>query len=244
MIGIIGGNGVAATNKLCQLIEEKQTKLGAFRDAHHQEMLIWQATQAPSRSMFLEGRGPSWIEDYVEIGKRLKSCGCDTLCMCCNTAHYAIDLLEKEIGLPFINLLDVVALECYRLGVKRVGMMCSDGLRKVELYDKRFNIFAPEIDLVYPDQDVQRLVTLGICNAKNAIRFKSERLETEHPANLFSQVCQHLIEEKGVDCIVAGCTDIRNVFYPSKGFVSGNSHVLYVDSLEVLSDEIVRLSDK
>ena len=68
MIGVIGGNGVVATNRLCQLIEEKLTELGAYRDAHHPEMIIWQATQAASRSMYLEGRGPSWIEDYIEIG--------------------------------------------------------------------------------------------------------------------------------------------------------------------------------
>lgn len=67
MIGVIGGNGVAATNKLLSLIEENKTINGAFRDAHHPEMIIWQATQAPSRSMYLEGRGPSWIEDYVNI---------------------------------------------------------------------------------------------------------------------------------------------------------------------------------
>lgn len=88
MIGIIGGNGVAATNKLNCLIEERLTREGAFRDAHHPEIITWQATQAPSRSMYLEGRGPSWIEDYVEIGEKLKSCGCTELCMCCNTAHY------------------------------------------------------------------------------------------------------------------------------------------------------------
>ena len=75
MIGVIGGNGVAASNKLCQLVEEGLTRNGAFRDAHHPEMIIWQATQAPSRSMYLEGRGPSWIEDYVEIGKMMKACG-------------------------------------------------------------------------------------------------------------------------------------------------------------------------
>ena len=105
MIGIIGGGGVAATNKLNTLIEEKLTKLGAYRDCHHPEILTWQATKAPSRSMYLEGRGPSWIEDYVDIGKRLKDCGCTKLCMCCNTAHYAIDILEKETNLPFINFL-------------------------------------------------------------------------------------------------------------------------------------------
>lgn len=56
MIGIIGGNGVAATNRLAELLEEKFVKDGAYRDAHHPEMIIWQATQAPSRSMYLEGR--------------------------------------------------------------------------------------------------------------------------------------------------------------------------------------------
>ena len=83
MIGIIGGNGVAATNRLCQLIEERCTRKGAFRDGHHPEMLIWQATKVPSRSMYLEGKGPNWIEDYVEIGRKMKECGCTKLCMCC-----------------------------------------------------------------------------------------------------------------------------------------------------------------
>ena len=49
MIGVIGGNGVAATNRLCALVEEKMTNSGAYRDAHHPEMIIWQATQVPSR---------------------------------------------------------------------------------------------------------------------------------------------------------------------------------------------------
>ena len=64
MLGVIGGNGVAATNRLCQLIEQKMTEVGAFRDVHHPEMIIWQATQAPSRSMYLEGRGESFIPDF------------------------------------------------------------------------------------------------------------------------------------------------------------------------------------
>lgn len=109
MIGIIGENGVAATNKLLQLIEEKITKNGAFRDYHHPEMIAWQATRAPSRSMYLEGRGESFLDDYIRIGKHLKDCGCDTLCMCCNTAHYFIDELETKIGIKLINILDEVA---------------------------------------------------------------------------------------------------------------------------------------
>ena len=234
MIGVIGGNGVAATNRLCQLIEEKLTKGGAFRDAHHPEMIIWQATHAPSRSMYLEGRGPSWIEDYVEIGNKMKSIGCDELCMCCNTAHYAIDELERNIGIHFVNLLDLVALQCHRIGAQKIGMMCSDGLCKVGLYEKRFSIHAPEIKIVYPDAKNQELVTMGICNAKNNTRFADKTTEPLHPYNCFYSVCRHLIDEKHVDCIVAGCTDISNVFTFAE-----TDDCQYVDSLIVLADYIV-----
>ena len=136
MIGIIGGNGVAATNRLLQLVEMRIVNMGGYRDAHHPEIIAWQATQVPSRSMYLEGRGESFIPGYVDIGRKLKACGCTKLCMCCNTAHYAIDELEQQIGLPFINLLAAVASECNKLGTRRIAMMCSDGLRKHRLYDK------------------------------------------------------------------------------------------------------------
>lgn len=235
MIGVIGGNGVAATNKLGCLIEEKLTRAGAFRDAHHPEMLVWQATKAPSRSMYLEGRGPSWIEDYVSIGQKLRDCGCTELCMCCNTAHYAVEELQAHIGIPFVNLLDLVALRCKELSAAKVGMMCSDGLRKVGLYEKRFAIHAPEVSFIYPDAEMQKLVTKGICNAKDKIRFTAPEQEELHPANCFARVCRHLEDDHGVDTIVAGCTDICNVFGAPQRRVSCR----YVDSLEVLADYII-----
>lgn len=232
MIGVIGGNGVAATNRLCTLVEEMKTKAGAFRDAHHPEMIIWQATQVPSRSMYLEGRGESFIPGYVEVGRKLKECGCTELCMCCNTAHYAIDELQEQIGVPFINLLEEVAKEANRQGAKRIGMMCSDGLRKFKLYDKWFEKVNPEMHLIYPDDDMQKLVTLGICNAKNTKRYAPEC--EEYPEKLFSKVCDCFVEQ-GVDCIVGGCTDINAVFCPNNW-----KNASYVDSLTVLADRIVK----
>lgn len=232
MLGVIGGNGVAATNRLLMLVEEKLTLSGTFRDCHHPEMIVWQATQAPSRSMYLEGRGPSWIEDYVEIGKKLKDCGCTELCMCCNTAHYAVNILEEQIGLPFINLLYEVAKKVKELGCKKVGMMCTDGLRKEGIYDEYFSRIVPDARIFYPSEERQKLVTQGICNAKNKNRYLNV-LNKEHPFFCFSTVC-HELEEMGVDCIVAGCTDISNVFTPAN-----HKSWCYVDSLMVLAECIV-----
>ena len=230
MIGVIGGNGVAATNRLCQLVEEMGVKDGAFRDAHHPEMIIWQATQVPSRSMYLEGRGESFIPGYVDVGRKLKACGCTELCMCCNTAHYAIDELQEQIGLPFINLLEEVAKEANYRGTKRIGMMCSDGLRKFKFYDIFLKKVNPEMQLIYPDDEIQKLVTRGICNAKNTKRYDPDG--DEFPEKLFCKVCDWLVKQD-VDCIVGGCTDISAVFCPGE-----YSDVPYVDSLTILAKAI------
>lgn len=236
MIGIIGGNGVAATNRLLQLIENEIVNKGGYRDAHHPEIIAWQATQVPSRSMFLEGRGESFVPGYIEIGRKLKSCGCTELCMCCNTAHYAIEELQRRIGIPFINLLSEVASECDRLGARRIGMICSDGLRKIKLYDKYFSAASVEMHLLYPDDEMQRLVTLGICNAKNSKRNNPD--SDEYPAKLYTKVCDWFVLQN-VDCIVGGCTDISAVFSPKEWH-----GIPYIDSLKVLANKILAYERK
>ena len=181
--------------------------------------------------MYLEGRGESFIPGYVDVGMKLKACGCTELCMCCNTAHYAIVELEKEIGLPFINLLAEVATECDKLGAKHIGMMCSDGLRKIGLYDQYFNAINAQMHLIYPTNELQKLVTLGICNAKNSKRNIPDG--EEYPTKLFTRVCDWFIE-RGADCIVGGCTDISAVFSPKEW-----KGAKYLDSLQVLADKIL-----
>ncbi len=234
MIGVIGGNGVAATNRLAQLVEEKVVNAGAFRDAHHPEMIIWQATKVPSRSMYLEGRGPSFIEDYVRTGKQLKTCGCTELCMCCNTAHYAIEELTEKIGLPFINIIDEVAKRTSMQGFKNAIIMCSDGCRLTKLYEKSFAKYAPDTAIIYPTEEEQRLVTRGICNAKNIHRYDAAD-SIENPHHIFAELVATLRKRySGIDktCIIGGCTDINNVYFDNKSD--------YIDSLEVLADEIFK----
>ena len=238
MIGVIGGNGVAATNRLATLIEEKCVKAGAFRDAHHPEMIIWQATQVPSRSMYLEGRGPSFIEDYVQIGKKLKDCGCTELCMCCNTAHYAVEELSCKIGLPFINIINEVAKIVTERGFNNAVILCSDGCRKTNLYEKSFAIYAPKTKIIYPTEEEQKLVTKGICNAKNSYRY-SDSTCPDNPNYIFTSLVETLRKRyKELDnlCIVGGCTDISNVYFDNRND--------YIDSLEVLANVIFEKADK
>ena len=228
-IGVIGGNGVAATNRLCDMVERKVTAAGAFRDAHHPEMLVWQATSVPSRSMFLEGRGPDWRPDYVRIAKQLKSLGCNLGCMCCNTAHYAVDEIASASGLRFINLLEEVASRCKATGEKRFELFCSDGARKFDIYGKVFATVFPEAEISYPNEERQRLVTKAICNVKNKARFLPRNVD-DSPALLL----ERLLGEAEVP-VILGCTDLRVAFGADEPLPVN----VIVDSLEALADAIV-----
>ena len=232
-IGIIGGNGVAATNRLCDMVERKVTAAGAFRDAHHPEMVVWQATSVPSRSMFLEGRGPDWRPDYIRIAKEFKRLGCDIGCMCCNTAHYAIDEIAEQSNLPFINLLEEVAEKCKTTGKLRFELFCSDGARKFDIYGKAFKTVFPEAEITYPSETKQHLVTKTICDVKNKSRF----LPPDDPASP-RDLLLRLVKDAAYP-VILGCTDLRVALAPGDPLPDA----VAVDSLECLADAIVRKTE-
>ena len=229
-VGIIGGAGVAATNKLCELIEQLYTVNGAFRDQHHPEMIIYQATQVPSRSMYLEGKGSNFIDGYIAIGKKLREAGAEIIAMCCNTAHYAIDEIQRSIGIPFINVIEEVARTTKESNKKKIGLIASDGCLKGKVYEKYFDLFYPDAILIYPDPDFQKKATEGICNIKNKNRFFDE-YHPKRPKNIINEIFVHL-KEKGAEKVIIGCTDIR-VDYQNDDVI---------DSLEVLANKIIKIT--
>ena len=231
-IGVIGGNGVAATNRLCDMIERKVTAAGAFRDAHHPEMIVWQATSVPSRSMFLEGRGPDWRPDYIRIAKEFKRLGCDIGCMCCNTAHYAVDEIAEQSGLAFINLLEEVALKSKESGGREFELFCSDGARKFDIYGSAFGRIFPEATIVYPSDERQKQVTKVICDVKN----KSRLLPPEDPSSPIA-ILKGLLDSASTP-VILGCTDLRVAYAPD----SKVDDAVAVDSLETLSECIIKAS--
>lgn len=227
--GVIGGNGVAATNRLQDMIERKITEAGAVRDQHHPEIIVWQATQAPSRSMFLEGRGPSFVEDYAHIAESLRNLGADMICMCCNTAHYCIEDIQNRSGVPFINLLEVVARRARVSGEREFEIFVTDGARKFRLYDDAFARIFPEARLRYPDGDRQRLVTSVISGVKTAKRFLPDCSEDSPRHTL-----RYLVETAAAP-VILGCTDLRVAYKSEEAMDAG----VLLDSLECLADEII-----
>ena len=231
VIGVIGGAGVAAGARLVTYLEERVTQLGGYRDVHHPEMILWQATSTPSRSLFLEGRGPDFTPDFIRIVRHLKSCGADAFCMVCNTAHHSAAAIEKVAGMPLIDMIQALfdTIRVRHPGRMKVGVFCSEGSR-----DKRvFDGYAKGLELIYADSHAQQWITAGICGVKNQNRF----LPVEHPERpkrLFQRAADWM-KAQGAEVIASCCTDIAGDF-------DGRDYqkLPVEDSLDALADAILK----
>jgi len=231
MLGIIGGAGVAATNLLLTRIEHSFTAAGAFRDAHHPEILCHQATQVPSRSLFLEGKGESFIPEYQQIAKNLELSGASLIAMCCNTAHAAYQEIAASVNIPLINLIEETMICVSKSQANTIGLLASEGCVISGIYQNWFSLYCPEKKLVFLNQKQQDLVTKGIVNIKNTHRFSSE-FNPNRPNFLFHEVINQL-HESGCDGVILGCTDIAVDF-----FEDNRPEVLIFDSLKILTESI------
>jgi len=231
VIGIIGGAGVAASIELLARMERMVTDQGAFRDSQHPEVLLYQATQVPSRSMFLEGRGESFTPGYIEAARKLKDAGSVFGAMCCNTAHHAIDEISQSSGLPFIDVIE----ECFKAvktaapSASTIGVLCSDGTRKAQIYEKVAHKLGLKAKILQPDAAHQAKVTLGICNIKKAYHRHKPLTDDERPAKLFHAAADHLAQA-GANVIILGCTEIPLDFATLPG-----PAVPTIDSIDVLA---------
>jgi aspartate racemase len=236
-IGIIGGAGVAASAELMSRLEQNVTALGAFRDSQHPEVLLYQATQVPSRSMYLEGRGESFIPGYVEAATKLKNAGASFLAMCCNTAHFARADIAEQAG---ITIIDMIAESLYAAvelvpAAKKVGIMCSDGTRASRLYEVNAPQTLGGVEFVYPDPEFQAMVTAGICNIKKGLHRSRESDDGERPWALYCAAADNLVG-KGVEVIVLACTEIPLDFDPT------GIAVPCIDTIQVLADTCISIA--
>lgn len=231
-IGIIGGAGVAASAELVSRIEQKVTALGAFRDSQHPELLLYQATHSPSRSMYIEGRGESFVPSYIEAALKLKYAGASFVAMCCNTAHYARREIEDAAGIAIIDLIaeSLRTAKQSSPNVKRIGVLCSDGTRLCGIYERSSQENHMDVTIVYPDSAFQEKVTRGICNIKKGFHRSRPETDNERPAVLYAEASRNLIE-KDIDAIILGCTEIPLDYV--------NQQTPCIDTIQVLAESCI-----
>ncbi len=194
-LGIIGGMGPLATAELFRMIVEN-TK--SPDDAGHIRIFIDNNPQIPDRTAALLGRGPDPVPAMAVSARKLERMGADLLLMPCNTAHYFIDRLRKEVGVPFIDMIEQTALRLSEDGIKTAGILCTTGTMKGRVYADRLE--RAGISLLESDGEQQTEV----------MRFIYEGVKAGNAgfdASAFGRVLNSLYE-RGAQTVILGCTEL------------------------------------
>lgn len=225
VLGILGGLGPMATVYFYEMITS-HTK--ATCDQEHIDIIINSRATTPDRTDFIIGKSKNNpLEIMLADSMRLKEYGVTLLAIPCNTAHYFYDMLTDAIDIPFLNIMEETARYLSQKGVKKAGVLATEGTVSTKTYNKYLEKFG--IECVVPDSEGQRKINEIIYNEiKNGKRADMKKFD-EVACKLF---------ESGAERIILGCTELSLI---KKNEALGP---LFVDSLEVLAKRAIEASGK
>ena len=222
-IGILGGMGPEATAELfLRIIRAAKAK----RDQDHPRVIIYSNSKIPDRTGAILHGGPSPLPMMVETGRILQRAGADFLIMPCNTAHHYFQELQEALEVPVLHMIDLSARMAQSLGVRRVGLLATDGTLATGLYQESYGRFQVET-LAPSPQDQKRVM--------EAIYTHIKAGDLEEGRKLILEVSRALIQE-GAEAVVCGCTEVSLVLR------QGDLEVPVIDPMETLAEEAVKLA--
>lgn len=219
-LGVIGGLGPMATAYYMELMIRMTD---AKRDQDHPEILVMNIPSIPDRTAFILGKSQADpCGPMVELGRQLKSLGCSVVATPCVTAHYFHETLQEQIGLPVIHVIRRTAELLRQAGIRRVGLMATDGTVCSGIFQRQ--VEEQGMELVLPSEAGQKgVMTLIYDQVKAGIQPDME---------LFAAIRDDL-RQGGAEVIVLGCTEL-SLLKKAQDLGDG-----ILDALEVLAKESV-----
>ena len=226
-LGVLGGMGPQATNTFYQFVIDRTD---ARTDQEHVNALILSDSGMPDRTSAILSGGKAREAVYQRLladARLLEGAGCTCIAVPCNTSHFFLDRVQERIGIPILHMIRETARLLAAQGLKRPGILATDGTIQSGLYQKEFS--AAGIEAVVPSVEAQELVMSLIYDDVKAGR--------DGDPQKFAGIHRDLLFQ-GCDCGVLACTELS---------VFADKHHLppfYTDAMAVLAERAVEACHK
>ncbi len=222
IIGLIGGMGPYASAYFYKLLLKKSSdNYGAKSNDDFPEILV---DSIPVPDFISDTRKLNEAEKMlVSRVKKMNGYGVDSVGMVCNTGHILHKDLSKLSKSKFYSMIDLVADEASKRGLKKVCVLATPTTVKFNLYGEALS--KKGIKICYPKDGMQKLHELVIRNMVAGKKIFSDIRELEKST-------KRIIRDKGLDGLILGCTELPLVF-PKDEFVN------VIDCMDVLADKLL-----
>lgn len=228
-LGIIGGMGPLATDMFFNMVI---SKTDGDKDQDHIDMIILNHASMPDRTQAIKSGDLREIQGkLLQDAKFLENAGAARIAVPCNTSHYILMEIQKDVNIPIMSMIDMAVNKVEKDIRKKefndshemkVGIMATDGTVEMGLYQKALS--QKGFQWVIPDRDVQsRVMEIIYDNVKKGI---------EVPDGEFA-VIDDFFRKSGCRKVILACTEL-SVYKMQKGLDD-----YYVDAMEALAEEVI-----
>ena len=219
LIGIVGGLGpFAHLDFERKLLDAASALTSARRDQDFPQWVLSSIPQTPDRTEAFLGQAEDPTPALTRSLKRLERAGADFAVVACNTAHLFLERLREESPLPILSLIEATADEAARIAPGGcVGLLATSGTLRSRLYHEPLEArglrAASPLDLDDGESLQLRCVMEAIYGPpwvdgrRQGGGIKTDGGSAE-ARQLLEEAARRLVDDAGVDVLVAGCTEI------------------------------------
>ncbi len=225
LVGIVGGVGPEATNKFCELLIKKKTKL---RDQDNIPFIHYCNPVIPDRTDFILGKGEDPVPEIVKTCQALEVLGADAIVIPCNTAHAFLYRIQKQVSIPIINIVRHLVEQMRREqpNLKKVGVLATTGSIVSGIFQYYLSQYG--FESVVPSASDQKELVMESIYGRGGIKAGKK----QYPRKLLNKAVAGLVE-RGADAIILGCTELPLAIKKADHIVP------FYESMDVISDKIV-----
>ena len=225
-LGILGGLGPASSVYFYDMLTSHTL---ATSDQQHLNIILSSRADTPDRTAFILGKSEEnpLYAMRAEVAK-LIGAGADIIAIPCNTAHYFYEHISAEASVPVINIIRQTAIFCHREGIRRAGILATEGTVRSGAYSEVFD--RAGIECVSPDERGQSIIS--------DIIYGQVKQGKAPDMDAFLGVAQELVD-RGCDRLILGCTELS--LLKRDGALDDG---VFIDSLEVLAYSAIRMCGK
>ncbi|NJE47647.1 aspartate/glutamate racemase family protein [Thermococcus sp. GR7] len=164
----------------------------------------------------------------INAAKALKRAGAEIIAMSANTPHKVFPDVQKEVNVPMVSIIEAVAEEIKRRGIKRVLLLGTKTTMSSDFY---VNALREEgFEVVVPSEEEQERL--------NSIIFNELAFENFRNKAWIVELIERYAREEKVKGVILGCTELP------LAIKAGDVSIEVFDTAEIHMRKLIELASE
>lgn len=215
-IGIVGGVSPQSSAMFYKKLVEKHYARNS--DYYYPEIVLFSVDFGKIKDFQQEENTHNYIQEFVNAIENLEKAGADFAVIASNTPHRVFSEIDKQVAIPLISMVDVIAEQLVKHNFKKVLLLGTKYTMSEEFYKK--GLQSRGVETIVPSYDEQIIV--------NNIIF--DELVLDRIIQSSKQKLIKIIEKYPADAVILGCTELPLIIKKQ------DVHLPIIDTTDVFAE--------